>query len=81
MYYVLSISITYVSSPYLTKIKVDSCDSLTSEKTMTFHDVMIFIKSVFNKDENDYYYNIFLEKVLYELPESNDNKYAFLYIQ
>ena len=41
---------------------------------------MIFIESVFNKDENDYYYNIFLEKVLYELPESNDNKYAFLYI-
>ena len=58
----------------MAKIKVDSCDSLPSEKTMKL------IKSVFNKDENNYYYNIFLEKVLYELPENNDNKYVFLYI-
>ena len=58
----------------MAKFKVDSCDSLPSEKTMKF------IKSVFNKDQNNYYYNIFLEKVLYELPENNDNKYVFLYI-
>ena len=58
----------------MAKIKVDSCDSLPSEKTMKL------IKSVFNKDENNYYYNTFLEKVLYELPENNDNKYVFLYI-
>ena len=44
------------------KIKVDSYDSLPLGKTMTFHDFIILIKSVFNKDKNNYYYNIFLEK-------------------
>ena len=34
---------------------------------MIFHDVIILIKSVFNKDKNNYYYNIFLEKASYEL--------------
>ena len=34
---------------------------------MTFHDVIILIKSVFHKDKNNYYYNIFLEKDSYEL--------------
>ena len=32
------------------------------EKTLTFHNVIVLIKSVFNKIENNYYYNIFLEK-------------------
>ena len=32
------------------------------EKTLTFHNVIVLIKSVFNKNENNYYYNIFLEK-------------------
>ena len=36
------------------------------EKTLTFHNVIILIKSVVNKNENNYYYNIFLEKGLYE---------------
>ena len=36
---------------------------------MTFHNVIIFIKSVFNKGKNNYYYNIFLEKASYELPK------------
>ena len=34
---------------------------------MTFHNVVILIKSVWNKDKNNYYYNIFLEKASYEL--------------
>ena len=50
-------------------MQVDSYDSLPLEKTLTFH-VMIFIKSVFNKDKNNYYYNIFLEKGLYQLPKN-----------
>ena len=29
---------------------------------MTFHDVIILIKSAFNKDKNNYYYIIFFEK-------------------
>ena len=53
------------------KIKVDSYDSLPLEKTMTFHNVIILIKSVCNKDENNYCYNIFFEKALYELPIYN----------
>ena len=35
---------------------------------MTFHDVIILLKSVFNKDKTEYYYNILLEKASYELP-------------
>ena len=48
---------------------MDLYNSLPLEKTILFHNVVIFIKSVFNKDRNDYYYNIFLEKTSYELPE------------
>ena len=35
--------------------------------------MIILIRSVCNKDENNYYYNIVLEKVLYELSKSNDD--------
>ena len=49
--------------------KVDSCDSLPLEKIMTFHNVIILVKAVWNKDKNNYYYNIYLEKVSYELPK------------
>ena len=45
---------TYVTSHNYAKIKVDSYDSFPREKTMTFHNVIIFIKSVFNKDKNNY---------------------------
>ena len=47
------------------KIKVDSCDSLSLEKIIIFHNVVILIKSVFNKDKNSYYY----KKASYELPK------------
>ena len=46
---------------YYAKIKVDSYGSIPLGKTMTFHNVLVLIKSVFNKDGNNYYYNIFLE--------------------
>ena len=36
---------------------------------MVFCNVIILVKSVFNKDKNNYFYNIFLEKVSYELPK------------
>ena len=45
------------------KTKIDSYDSLPLEKTMTCRNVIILIKPVRNKCENNYYYNIFLEKV------------------
>ena len=58
IWYLISVKngIAHIISHNYAKIKVDSCDSLPLEKTMTFHDVMILIKSVFNKDKNNYYY-------------------------
>ena len=41
----------------------------TSRKKMTFYNVIILIKLVFNKNKNNYDYNIFLEKASYELPK------------
>ena len=61
--------ITYIFSDNYATIKVDSYDSLPPEKTMTLCNVIIFLKSVRNKDKNNYYYNIFLEKAFYELPK------------
>ena len=40
------------------KMKVDSYEPLPLEKKKTFHDVIILIKSVFNKNKNNYYYNV-----------------------
>ena len=59
---------TNIISHNYAKIKVDSHDSLPLEKAMIFHVVIIFIKSVFNKDKNNYYCNIFLEKAPHKLP-------------
>ena len=42
---------------------------------MTFQNVIILVKStIWNKDLNHYYYNIFLEKALNELPK---NKFLY----
>ena len=49
-------------------------DSLPLEKTLTLHNVIIRIKSAFNKNQNHYYYNMFLEKGSYQTPENNYNK-------
>ena len=47
--------ITYLFSHNFARIKIDSYDSLPLEKTVTFHhNVLINIKSVFNKDQNHY---------------------------
>ena len=43
------------------RIKIDSYKSLPIEKKVTFHNVIILIMLVVNKDKNNYYYNIFLE--------------------
>ena len=58
--------ICYIFSHYYAKTKVDSYDSLPLEKTLALNNVIIFIKSVFNKDKNHSYYNIFLEKYSYK---------------
>ena len=44
----------------LGEIRIDSYNSLPIEKIVTFHNVIIFIKSVVNKNKNECYYNIFL---------------------
>ena len=51
--------ITYVFPHNYAKIKVDSFDSLPLERPFAFHNVITYIKSVWNKDQNHYYYNIF----------------------
>ena len=62
----LKISITYVFFHYYAEIKVDNYDSLPSEKRLTLHNFIILIKSLINKDENQCFYNIFLEKGSYQ---------------
>ena len=47
--------IIYVFPNNYARIKVDSYDYLSLEKTLTFHNVITHIKSVLNKDESQYY--------------------------
>ena len=48
------------------KIRIDSYNSLPMEKILSFHNVIILIQSVVNENENNYYYNVFLEKGSYK---------------
>ena len=49
------------------RTRIDSYEpSLLVDKIMTFNNVIILIKSHINKNKNEYYYNIFLEKGLYK---------------
>ena len=50
---------------HFAKIRIDSYNYLPLEKILTFHNVIILIKSVVNENKNKYYYNIFLEKGSY----------------
>ena len=49
-----------------TRIRIDSYNFLPVKKILTFHNVIILINSAGNKNENNYYYNIFLEKGSYK---------------
>ena len=46
--------------------RIDSYNSFPIEKVLVFHNVIILIKSVLNRNKNEYYYDIFLEKGLYK---------------
>ena len=48
------------------RIKIDSYNSLPVENILSFHNVIIVIKSVVNKNKKTHYYNIFLEKGSYK---------------
>ena len=61
----LKSGIIYVGSHDNAKTKTDSDDYLLLEKTLTLHNVAVLIKSVFNKNRNQYYYKMFLEKCSY----------------
>ena len=47
-------------------LRFGSFNSLPIEKTLTFHNVIILIKTVVNNNENNYYYNMILEKGSYK---------------
>ena len=63
----LKIGITYVFFNNFAEMKIQSNDDLPLEEPLDLHNVIILIKSVFNKDQNHYYYNSFLEKCSYQL--------------
>ena len=48
------------------RIRIDLYNSLPSEKTLAFHNLIILITSVNNTNENNYYYNIFFKKGAYK---------------
>ena len=54
--------IAYSINHNFARIRIDSHNYLPVEKALTFQKVVILTKSVVNKNENNYYYNIFLEK-------------------
>ena len=60
----LKSGISYIFSNNYLKIKIDSDDDLSLEKTLTILNNVILIESVFNKNQNQNYYNVFLEKCL-----------------
>ena len=51
---------------FMSRIRMDSYSCLPIEEILTFHNVIILVKSVVNENKNNYYYNISLEKVLYK---------------
>ena len=52
------------------RIRIDSFNSLPIEKALTFHNVIVLIKSVANESKNNYYYNMFSEKGSYKEPNT-----------
>ena len=67
MFYKSKNCITYAASHNYVRIKIDSYNALPLEKTLTLHNVIVLLKSVFNKVQINYYYNIYLEKCFYQL--------------
>ena len=66
--------IAYVISHNYAIIKVDSYELLPLQESLILHNVIILIKSVFNKDKNNYYCKMFLVKGSYQLRKNYHNK-------
>ena len=62
----LKSNISDIYSHRYMKMKINSDDDLPLEKTLNVHNVLILIKSDFNKHSNHYYYQVFLEKYSYK---------------
>ena len=60
--------------------RIDSFNSLPIEKILTFYNVIILIKSVVNKNKNQYYYNRFLKKGSYKEKSNTEYFKRCLYI-
>ena len=69
---------SYVVSHNYGKIKIDSDNDLPLDETLTLHDVAILLRSVFNKNQNEYYYNVFLENFLNQLAKKKEQKKLIL---
>ena len=79
--YFIPSCVTYVDTSDYVKIKIDSDDALRLEKhffSLTMHNLVILIKSVFNKQLNQYYCKTFSRKCSYQLAKNNENKILFM---
>ena len=61
---------TYSINHNFARIRIDSYTFLPIEKMLTFHNIIILIKPVVNKNKNNYFCDIFLEKG-YHIDKSN----------
>ena len=64
--YLISEKFGITDSYYFAGIRIDSYHPLPIEQIMSFHNVIILIKSVFNKNKNSYCDNISLEQGLHK---------------
>ena len=79
--YFIPSCVTYVDTSDYVKIKIDSDDALRLEKhffSLTMHNLVILIKSVFNKQLNQYYCKTFSRKCSYQLAKNNEKKILFM---
>ena len=70
----LKSGLTYIFSHYFANIKVYSYDSLCIQKRLILHNDIILIKLVNNKDKNNYYYKVLLEKWSYQFAKIQSQK-------
>ena len=81
MPFLIGLDIKYVDNFDYVNIKIDSDDALRLEKhffSLTMHNLVILIKSVFNKQINQYYCKTFSRKCSYQLAKNNENKILFM---
>ena len=58
--------ITDIINHNFRRIRIDSYNSLSIEKKLTFLKVIVLIKSIVNENTNEYHYNALFKKGLYK---------------